>query len=106
MKNFKRHFRIYLVNNHPAYIVDENGDYYAFHRCSHKNKISNKATFEIKNNPIVGDLRPMYIAKRRQIERKGRFSKNKLPIKKGVNISYEFIDSDLLNKKNSLETDL
>lgn len=106
MSKFKRHFRIYLVNNHPAYIVGENGDYYVFHRSSHKNKISNKATFEIKKNPIVGDLRPMYIAKRRQTERKGRFSKNKLPIKKGVNINYEFIDTELLNKKNSLETDL
>lgn len=98
-EGFKRHFRIYLVNNHPAYIVDENGDYYVFHRSSHKNKISNKATFEIKKNPIVGDLRPMYIAKRRQTERKGRFSKNKFPIKKGVNINYEFIDTELLNKK-------
>lgn len=98
-KGFKRHFRIYLVNNHPAYIVDENGDYYVFHRSSHKSKISNKATFEIKMNPIVGDLRPMYIAKRKQIERKGRFSKNKLPIKNGININYEFIDTELLNKK-------
>ena len=70
-KRFKRHFRIYLVNNHPAYIVDENGDYYVFHRSSHKNKISSKATFEIKKNPIVGDLIPMYIAKRRQTERMG-----------------------------------
>ena len=52
-EGFKRHFRIYLVNNHPAYIVDENGDYYVFHRSSHKNKISNKATFEIKKNPII-----------------------------------------------------
>ncbi len=98
-KKFKRHFRIYLVNNHPAYIVDESGDEYVFHRTSHKNKISNKSTFEIRENPIIGDFKPMYIAKRRQTEKKGRFSRVKLPIKRDVNINYEFIDSDLLDKK-------
>ena len=29
-KKFRRHFRIYLVNGHPAYIVDEEGDYMFF----------------------------------------------------------------------------
>ena len=33
-QNFKRHFRIYLVNNHPAYIVDEEGNEYVFHRVT------------------------------------------------------------------------
>ena len=62
-KGFKRHFRIYLVNNHPAYIVDENGDYYVFHRSSHKNKISNKATFEIKKNPIGVHIKTKLVIK-------------------------------------------
>ena len=33
-KYFKRHFRIYFKNNHPAYIVDEEGDEYVFHRTT------------------------------------------------------------------------
>ena len=101
MVKFKRHFRIYLVNNHPAYIVDEEGNKFVFHRTSHKNKISNKSTFEIKENPIVGNFKPMYIAKRKQIANKGRFSKAKLPIKRNIDINFKFIDSDLLKKTPS-----
>ena len=59
-KNFKRHFRIYLKNNHPAYIVDENAGNYVFHRTSHNKRISGKKTFEIKNNPIRNNYLPMY----------------------------------------------
>ena len=33
-KTFVRHFRIYFRNNHPAYIVDEEGNLYVFHRVT------------------------------------------------------------------------
>ena len=56
-KNFKRHFRIYLKNNHPAYIVDENADDYVFHRTSHNKRISGKKTFEIE---YFGEFDHMY----------------------------------------------
>ena len=91
-KNFKRHFRVYLKNNHPAYIVNENGNEFVFHRVSHKRIISGKKTFEIKNNPLVGSNTPMYIAKNKQKDFKKKFSRNKLKVKKGINIDYPFID--------------
>ena len=97
-KNFKRHLRIYLKNNHPAYIVDENADDYVFHRTSHNKRISGKKTFEIKNNPIRNNYLPMFIAKNKQIDKKNKFSILELKIKKGIDISYPFIDSEL-NKK-------
>ena len=34
-KEFRRHFRIYLKNNYPAYIVDEEGNIYYFQRVTH-----------------------------------------------------------------------
>lgn len=92
MTKYKRHFRIYLKNNHPAYIVDEEGNYYLFHKVSHSRRISGKNTFEIKNNPIINDYSIMYIAKNKQRDKKNKFSKEKLKIKKGVDISYKFID--------------
>ena len=89
---FKRHFRIYLVNNHPAYIVGESGKKYIFHRVSHSKKISGKKTFQIKNNPIVNSRGVMHIAKNKQIDDKKKFSRSKLKIKKGIKINYPFID--------------
>ena len=92
MAKFKRHFRIYLRNRHPAYITGETDNNFIFHKVSHSKKISGKNTFMIEDNPIVGDYRPMYISKSRQQDKKNRFSKEKLKIKKGVDISYHFID--------------
>lgn len=92
MAKFKRHFRIYLVNNHPTYIVDEEGNKYVFHRVSHSERISGKKTFAIKNNPLANSKRTMYIAKNKQIDDKRRFSKSKLKTKKGIKIDYPFID--------------
>ena len=63
MKKFKRHFRIYLRNKHPAYITDEANNNFIFHKVSHSKRISGKNTFKIDDNPIVGDYRPMYISK-------------------------------------------
>lgn len=94
MKKFKRHFRIYLRNKHPAYITDEVNNSFLFHKVSHSKRISGKNTFKIDDNPIVGDYRPMYIAKNRQQDKKNRFSKEKLKTKTGVDISYHFIDKN------------
>lgn len=94
MAKFVRHFRIYLKNNHPAYIVDEEGDDYFYHRTSHNKKISGKNAFCIKNNPLVNSNEAMYIEKKRQKDKKKRFSLFKLKTKKGRDISYKFIDSD------------
>lgn len=33
--HFKKHFRIYFRNGHPALIVDEEGNMYSFHRVTH-----------------------------------------------------------------------
>ena len=41
----------------------------------------------------------MFIAKNKQKEKKGRFSKETLPIKRGVDINFKFIDSEFLDKK-------
>ena len=34
-KKFVRHFRVYFKNGHPAYIVDEDGYKFIFHRMTH-----------------------------------------------------------------------
>lgn len=84
MKRFIRHFRIYFKNNHPAYIVDENGDKYVFHRTSHNKFISGKNTWEVKPNPLENSNKPMHIAKRKQKDKKSRFSPFKLKLRIGI----------------------
>ena len=83
--------RIGQFSSFLSYIVDENADDYVFHRTSHNKRISGKKTFEIKNLP-------MFIAKNKQIDKKNKFSISELKIKKGIDISYPFIDFEL-NKK-------
>lgn len=85
---FRRHFRIYFKNNHPAYIVDEEGNMYVFHRTTHSKKSGKRNNWE-KENPINdGDKRKMYIVKKEQKDNKGRFSLFTLDVKPGVDISY------------------
>jgi len=85
---FRRHFRIYFKNNHPAYIVGEDGDMYIFHRVTHSKTSGGKKTWE-KTNPIDdGDPRKIHIVKKEQIDKKNRFSAFTIRIKKGANISY------------------
>ena len=38
MSKFKKHFRIYFKSGHPAYIVDEEENYYYFHRVTSAKK--------------------------------------------------------------------
>ena len=86
---FKRHFRIYFKNNHPAYIVGEDGDLYIFHRVTHSKTSGGRKNWEKVPNPIVGsDQRAMYIVKKEQKDFKNRFSPYKLTTYEFVDISY------------------
>ncbi len=85
---YRRHFRIYFKNNHPAYIVGEDGDMYIFHRVTHSKSSGGKKTWE-KDNPIDdGDPRKIHIVKKEEKDSKGRFSLFKIKIKKKADISY------------------
>ncbi len=87
-KQFRRHFRIYLRNNHPAYIVDEEGNVFVFHRVTHSKTSGGKKNWEIIPNPIKGDKRPMNIVKKEERDKKTRFSLFKIELKNGVDVSY------------------
>ena len=91
-QNFKRHFRIYLVNNHPAYIVDEEGNMYVFHRVTESKTSGGKKNWKVEGeNPIEGYKWDFYIVKQEQKKPKSKFSSFKLRTKKRVNISYPWI---------------
>ena len=90
-QNFKRHFRIYLVNNHPAYIVDEKGNQYVFHRVTESKSSGGKKNWELKSNPIKGCKFTCYIVKKEQIDKKNRFSPFEIDLKKDANIQYPWI---------------
>lgn len=85
---FKRHFRIYFKNNHPAYIVDEEGNLYVFHRVTHSKTSGGKLNWEKKLNPLKGSNKPMRIVKKQEKDAKARFSMFELELKDGVDISY------------------
>ena len=87
-KKFVRHFRVYFVNGHPAYIVDEDGDDYLFHRTTHSKTSGGRTNWEKKNPINDGDMRKLYIVKKEQKDKKGRFSLFELELKPGVDISY------------------
>ena len=87
-KTFVRHFRIYFKNNHPAYIVDEEGNKYVFHRVTHSKTSGGKKNWQ-KENPLVrGGTKHMYIVKKEMKDNKNKFSPFELSIKPGVDISY------------------
>ena len=96
---FRRHFRIYFKNNHPAYIVDEEGNLYIFHRVTHSKTSGNKTNWKIQNNPIKGHFEPMYIVKQEQKDAKSRFSVFEIDLKNGVDVSFPEI-----KKAGSLQT--
>ena len=103
MKPFKRHFRIYFRNNHPAYIVDEEGNIFVFHRVTHSKTSGGRKNWKIKNNPIKGDNKPMHIVKKEERDEKARFSLFEIELKNGVDVSYPNIKltSDYLRKKKN-----
>lgn len=92
-KKFKRHFRIYLVNNHPAYFVDQDDKKYIFHRVTSSTHSGGRKNYLIKPNPLYSGKSEMFIVKRREKDKKNRFSKFALDVKKGTNIEYKFIDN-------------
>ena len=55
VNKFRRHFRIYFKNNHPAYIVDEEGNTYVFHRVTHSKTSGGRNNIEI-DNPWLKDV--------------------------------------------------
>lgn len=46
----------------------------------------------------------MFIAKNKRIDKKNKFSISELRIKKGVDVSYPFIDSELIKKTPAGQT--
>ena len=87
-KTFVRHFRIYFRNGHPAYIVDEDGNEYVFHRVTHSATSGGKKNWK-KVNPLrIGGKSPMYIVKKEETDSKNRFSPFKLELRKGADITY------------------
>ena len=88
MNKFRRHFRIYFKNNHPAYIVDEEGNTFVFHRVTHSKTSGGKKNWKIKPNPIKGHNEALYIVKQEKRDLKGRFSLFEIELKDGVDVSY------------------
>ena len=87
-KIFMRHFRIYFRNGHPAYIIDEEGNQYIFHRVTHSKTTGGKKNWKKKNPLKRGGDKPMYIVRREERDNKGRFSLFKLEVMDGEDISY------------------
>ena len=85
---FRRHFRIYFKNNHPAYIVGEDGDMYIFHRVTHSKSSGGRENWEIIPNPLMNSNKPMRIVKKQEHDNKKRFSPFELEVKKGVDVSF------------------
>ena len=85
---FVRHFRIYFRNGHPAYIVDEEGNKYVFHRVTHSAMSGGRKNWKKKNPLKKGGDKPMYIVKKEERDNKGRFSLFKLETIEGEDISY------------------
>ena len=92
-KKFKKHFRIYFRNGHPAYIVDEDGNTYVFHRVTHSKTSGGRNNIKIDNPLVNGGDQATYIVKRVEKDKKGRFSLFELEVKPGIDVD------DLLIKK-------
>ena len=99
-QKFKRHFRIYFRNNHPAYIVDEEGNVFVFHRVTHSKTSGGKKNWSIKPNPIKGEDKVMRIVKKEERDNKARFSLFEIDLKDGVDVSYPEIQLMKSKKKN------
>ena len=89
MSKFKKHFRIYLISGHPAYIIDEDNEHYYFHRVTSSPKSGHHKNWLITPNPDPNRDTPMYIVKMEQKDKKRRFGKK---------LKYE-IDLDFIKRK-------
>ena len=85
MSPFKKHFRIYLISRHPAYIVDEKDGYYYFHRVTSSPKSGHHKNWKVDPNPDNTRTTPMYIVKAEQKDKKARFGKK---LKYNIDISF------------------
>ena len=74
MSKFKKHFRIYFKSSHPAYIIDEEGDYFYFHRVTSAPKSGHHSNWKIDPNPDPKRDTPMYIIHREEKDLKRYFS--------------------------------
>lgn len=90
---FKKHFRIYFRNGHPAFIVDEDGNMYVFHRLTHSKTSGGRNNIKIDNPLLTGGDQATYVVKRKQKDKKGRFSLFELELKPGIDVD------NLLTKK-------
>ena len=75
------HFRKYFKSNHPALILDEEGDDYRFRRVTSSEFSGHHKNEEISPNPDKTRKTPMYIVKNQQKDKKKRFSTWKYPWK-------------------------
>ena len=78
-KKFKRHFRKYIKSGHPAYILDQEGNMYVFHRVTFATKSGHHTNWKIDPNPDKTKKTPMYIVKQEQKDNQKHFSKKELP---------------------------
>ena len=85
MPKFEKHFRIYLISGHPAYIVDEEDNYYYFHRVTSSPKSGHHKNWKIEPNPDETRDTPMYIVKMEQKDKKTRFGKR---LKYNIDITF------------------
>ena len=85
-EKFVKHFRIYFKNNHPAYIVDEDGNKYVFHRMTHSKTSGHRNNIKVPNPLVKGGSESIYIVKREEKDNKGRFSLFKLEVKPGLEV--------------------
>ena len=90
---FVKHFRIYFKNGHPAYIVNEDGNKFVFHRLTHSKTSGHRNNIQIENPLVKGGDKATYIVRREERDNKGRFSLFELEIKPGIDVD------DLLIKK-------
>lgn len=86
-KPFKRHFRIYFKNNHPAFIIDEEGNMYVFHRMTHSKTSGGRNNLPFEN-PLLGGGEQIFIVKKEQRDKKNKFSAFELELKPDVDLSY------------------
>ena len=87
-KTFRRHFRIYFKNNHPAYIIDEEGNMYVFHRMTHSKTSGGRTNLSFDNPLLRGGDGKIYIVKKEQKDKKSKFSAFELELKPNVDISF------------------
>ena len=83
--NYFKHFRIYFKSNHPAYIIDEDGNKYIFHRVTSSEKSGHKKNWKIDPNPDKSRNTSMYIVKQEEKDDKKYFSSK---LKYNVNLDF------------------